>query len=272
MAHDAGKTAMKRLLLLGLLLTTGLIPQMANGATAPDPGLFSYQQHNGSSLPQQSTFHDGDGRRVRLDALSHGMPLILMLGYFHCPNLCGLAREDLFRALGSSGLQPGRDYALALLSIDPTEITADARAARIQDVSAYGLPASEDSWHYLTGSATEIQPVADAVGFRDRLDQQTKQFVHPAGLVFVTSAGTISSYLLGVGYTPADIRSAVQGASVGRIAAALSPVLLLCFHFDSSTGRYTLEIMKLLRLAAALTAVVIAGTLFVLFRRERTGP
>ena len=272
MAHDAGEAAMKRLLLLGLLLTTGLTPQLANGATAPDPGLFSYRQQNGSSLPQRSVFHDADGSLVRLDTLSHGMPLILMLGYFHCPNLCGIVREDLFRALGSTGLQAGRDYALAVLSIDPTETAADARAAKMQDVSAYGLPASEGSWHYLTGSATEIQPVADAVGFRDRIDQQTKQFVHPAGLVFVTSAGTISSYLLGVGYTPPDIRSAVQRASVGRIAAAASPVLLLCFHFDPTTGRYTLEIMKLLRLAAGLTAATIAGTLFLLFRRERTGP
>ena len=209
---------------------------------------------------------------MHLDALSHGTPLILVLGYFHCPNLCGLAREDLFRALGFTGLQAGRDYALAVLSIDPSETMADARAARIQDLSAYGLPASEGSWHYLTGSATEIQAVADAVGFRDRLDQKTKQFVHPAGLVFVTSAGTISSYLLGVGYTPSDISSAVHVASVGGIAAAVSPVLLLCFHFDPSTGRYTLEIMKLLRLAAAMTTVVIAGTLFLLFRRERTGP
>ena len=140
--------------------------------------------------------------------------------------------EDLFRALGSAGLQAGGDYAVALLSIDLDRNHESMFARRrIQDVSAYGLPASEDAWHYLTGSATEIQPVADAVGFRDRLDQQTKQFVHPAGLVFVTSAGTISSYLLGVGYTPADIRSAVQRASVGRIAAVLSPVLLLCFHF-----------------------------------------
>ena len=57
MAFNAREAAMKRLLLLGLLWT-GLTPQVANGATAPDPRLFSYQQHNGSSLPRQSAFHD----------------------------------------------------------------------------------------------------------------------------------------------------------------------------------------------------------------------
>lgn len=272
MARAVRKAAMKRSLLVGLLAVTGLGSQVAYGVNAPDPELFSYRQRNGSSLPSETVFHDADGHLARLDTLSHGLPLILVLGYFHCPNLCGIAREDLFQALGSTGLRAGRDYALAVLSIDPAETTTDARAAKTQDVSAYGLPASESSWHYLTGSATAIQPVAEAVGFRDRLDQKTKQFVHPAGLIFVTSGGTISSYLLGVGYTPLDIKAAVRRASVGRIAAAASPVLLLCFHFDPTTGRYTLEIMKLLRLGAALTAVAVGGTLFLLFRRERLGP
>lgn len=269
MARRAGQAAMKRLLMLGLLVI--LTQGVARGATAPDPGLFAYRQQNGSRLPAGAIFHDADGDTVRLGDLSHDMPLILVLGYFHCPNLCGIIREDLFRALDETALHAGRDYALVLLSIDPAETVSDARVAEQQDVSAYGLSGADSSRHYLTGSANAVQAVADAVGFRDRLDQQTKQFVHPAGVVFVTAGGVVSSYLLGVGYTPTDIRAAVHRAGVGSIAAASSAVLLLCFHFDPTTGRYTLEIMKLLRLAAALTVATVAGTLFLLFRRERTG-
>lgn len=261
---------MSRLLLLGLLLAS-LTQGVARGATAPNPALFAYRQQNGSSLPLRSVFHDVDGSTVRLGNLSHDVPLILVLSYFHCPNLCGIVREDLFRALGETALRAGRDYALVVLSIDPAETSADANAAKMQDVSAYGLSGAEHSLHYLTGSTNQIQAVADAIGFRDRLDQQTKQFVHPAGVVFVTPGGVISSYLLGVGYTPTDIRSAVHRADLGSVAAAGSPVLLLCFHFDPATGRYTLEILKLLRLAAVLTLATVGGTLFLLFRRERTG-
>ena len=101
-----------------------------------------------------------------------------------------------------------------------------------------------------------MQAVADAVGFRDRFDPELKQFLHPAGIVFATPAGIVSSYLLGVGYR-ARRRAARRDAR--RAAAASrprhSPVLLLCFHFDPTTGRYTLAIMKLLRLAAAITVV-----------------
>ena len=261
---------MKRLLFLGLLVMASLSQTAARGASPPDPVFFAYRQQTGARLPLQSVFRDADGSPARLGDLPHGLPMILVLGYFHCPNLCGIVREDLFRALGATGLQAGRDYALAVLSIDPTETSADAMAAMTQDASAHELSGSDRFRHYLTGSAHDVQAVADAVGFRDRLDQDTKQFVHPAGIVFVTPAGIVSSYLLGVGYTPPDIRSALQRADAGAIAAAASPVLLLCFHFDPTTGRYTLEIIKLLRLAGILTVAVIAGVLFLLFRQERS--
>jgi len=52
-----------------------------------------------------------------------------------------------------------------------------------------------------------------------------------------------------VGYTPVAVRAAVQRAETGTIAAVGQPLLLVCFHFDPSTGRYTLEILKVLRLA-----------------------
>jgi protein SCO1/2 len=259
---------MKRLV-LALLVAASLTQGAAFAAAPPDPALFAYRQRTGSHLPLNSVLRDADGGLVRLGDLSHGVPMILMLAYFHCPNLCGIVRADLLHALGATGLRAGRDYVLAVLSIDPTETSSDATTAKAQDVWTYELPGADESWHYLTGSADSIQAVADSIGFRDRLDQETKLFIHPAGIVFVTPAGTVSSYLLGVGYTPVDIRSALERADAGDIAAAASPVLLLCFHFDSTTGRYTLDIIKLLRLAGILTVAVIAGTLFLLFRQER---
>ena len=54
----------------------------------------------------------------------------------------------------------------------------------------------------------------------------------------------------------------------GRIAAAGSPLLLICFHFDPTTGRYSLEVLKVLRLAGILAVLTVAGMLFLLYRRE----
>jgi protein SCO1/2 len=238
---------------------------------AIDPSEFAYHARPGARLPLQDEFRNAHGDAVRLGALLRGAPLVLALGYFHCPSLCGVVRDDMLRALNRASLVAGRDYALVALSIDPAETTADAAAARAADLAADGTPGAAGGWHYLTGSAAAVQAVAAAVGFRDKLDTATKQFIHPAGVVVATPDGVVSSYLLGVGYTPTDMRAAVARADAGRIAAVASPILLICFHFDPLTGRYTLAVNKLLQLAAALTVLTIGGTLLLAFRRHGRG-
>jgi len=248
-----------------------LLAAPAVAAPAPDLRGFAYQQKPGSQLPLDAAFRDESGRDVRLGEISGGRPLILALVYFNCPNLCGIVRTDLFDALSKTGMTAGRDYALVALSIDPSETPHDAKAAKKDDIARYPLPGADAHWHFITGSPEAVQAVADAVGFRDKFDPQLKQFIHPAGIVFVTPKGVVSSYLLGVGYAPGDVRLGVTHAEIGSIAAAALPVLLLCYHYDPQTGHYTLAIMKLLRLAAAITVLTIGGTLYLAFRRERSG-
>jgi protein SCO1 len=240
-------------------------------AAAPpaDLGEFAYRQRLGSQLPLDTVFRDETGRSAPLRDLLGDKPAVLALVYFHCPNLCGIVQADLFDALAKTGMTAGRDYTLIALSIDPSETVEDAKKAKADDLSRYPLPGGQQASHFLTGSPNDVQAVADAVGFRDRFDPDLKQFLHPAGIVFTTASGVVSSYLLGVGYEPGDVRLGVTRATLGSIATAALPVLLLCFHYDPQTGRYTLAIMKLLRLAGLITVVTISGALFLAFRRER---
>ncbi len=235
-------------------------------AAAPVSGDFAYDQRLGAQVPLDAVFRDDAGRPVRMAEVRNGRPMILALGYFHCPNLCGVVRADLYNALDHTGLVAGRDYTLIVLSIDPAETSADAATAKRGDVAQF--PLATDA-RFLTGSAADIGEVAKAVGFRNRFDAEQKQFMHPAGIVFLTPAGVVSSYLLGVGYTPVDVRLAVTRADAGSIAAQASPVLLLCFHYDPTTGRYTLAVLKLLELGGALTVLVLGATLWLAFRHER---
>ncbi len=250
-----------------LLAVSALV--LTAAAPPPDLGDFAYRQRLGNQLPLDTVFRDDTGRSARLRDLLGGKPAVLALVYFHCPNLCGIVRTDLFDALARTGMTAGRDYTLIALSIDPSETVADAKQAKSEDLARYPLPGEQQAVHFLTGSASSVQSVADAIGFRDRFDPDLKQFLHPTGIVFATASGVVSSYLLGVGYEPGDVRLGVTRANLGSIASAALPVLLLCFHYDPQTGRYTLAIMKLLRLAGLITTVTIAGTLFLAFRRER---
>ena len=265
----AGTRAMNRWFAVVLLMAGGAALAASPYPSDIDPARFSYQERPGARLPGELLFRDSDGRTVRLGDLAQGVPLILVPAYLRCPNLCGVVRASLLGALQHADLHAGRDYVLAVLSIDPTETSAEASAAKASDLSAFGGGRTQSYWHYLTGTASNIAAATDAVGFRNRFDPESQQFIHPAGVVFVTAEGVVSNYLLGVGYTPLEVRSALHSAGVGRIAAAAAPLLLICFHFDPTTGRYSLEILKVLRLAGVLTVLTIAGVVFLLLRRER---
>jgi protein SCO1/2 len=238
-------------------------------AAPPDTSGISYDQRLGASLPLASRFTDQTGRSMALRDVIHGTPTVLALGYFACPALCGLIRDDMFAALSQTGLRAGSDYQIVFLSIDPSETPAQALNAWRADLAAYPSFGAGGGMHFLVGHKQDVDAVEAAVGYHSRYDLSLKQFIHPAGIVVVSPTGIISSYLLGVGYQAGDVRAAVVRARQGGIAKAALPVLLLCFHFDSTTGRYTLVIAKLLRLAGALTIVMILALLFILRRSGR---
>ncbi len=248
------------MILLALLLML-LCGQHAQAAT--DFTTFAYDQHPGAQLPLSVPFNDAFGHATNLEqALAH-RPAILVLGYFQCPNLCGLVRDDLMEALSNLGAPA--NYSLVVLSIDPSETPADASSAQQADAARFE-PVMDG--HYLTGSAAAVRSVTDAVGFRAQFDAVNKQFLHPAGLVFLTRTGIVSSYLLGLGYQPSDVGLGIARAANGVTAHAL-PILLLCFHYDPATGRYTLAILRVLQLGAAITVLVVGGTVMLALRRER---
>lgn len=255
--------------MIRLLLLLLAMASQFTAAASEDLSVFAFDQRPGALLPLEAQLADEAGRPVTLRQLQGDGPTVLALGYFNCPNLCGIVRDDLFSALSRASLQAPEEYNLVALSIDPSEQPEDAARAKAEDLLRYPTPGGGAGWHFLTGRAEELAAIEQAVGFRARFDPVQKQFLHPAGLVFLTPAGTVSSYLLGLGYEPAELRTALSRAAEGRVNQEAIPVLLLCFHYDAATGRYSLAIMKVLRLAAALTVMVILGMLYVAHRRKR---
>jgi hypothetical protein len=43
-------------------------------------------------------------------------------------------------------------------------------------------------------------------------------------------------------------------------------VLLFCFHYDATQGKYTLAIINVLKIAGCLTVVMLAGLIYLLMR------
>ena len=236
-------------------------------AAAPDPSGLAFVQRPGNQIPLEAAFMDQSGAATTLGAAMDGRPTVLQFGYFACPALCGLSRDDILAALAGSGLQPGTDYRFVFIAIDPAETPRDAAAALTSDQTRHPLPGNPTASQYLTGPAAAV---AAAAGFPSRYDTLLKQFLHPSGVVVLTPDGVVSSYLLGIGYAAQDMRAAVLQAGQRVVAPPKpNPILLLCFQYDSTTGRYTLAIMKVLRLFAALTLIATIGTVLYLRRSER---
>ncbi|MBB2157572.1 SCO family protein [Gluconacetobacter diazotrophicus] len=245
---------------IGRAMVAALALAVSTAAWAGPMQDLAFTQRQGAIVPLDARFTDTAGRTLPLGAFMDGHPAILSIGYYTCPNLCALEREDLLHALDAGGLKTPDDYTLIVVSIDPAETAAMARQARQDDLASHATPGADRGWHFLVGQAASIARLSQAVGFHARYDPALKQYLHPMGLVFMTPAGMVSGYVLGVGYRPGDVRQALARAAAGQRAEA-SPVLLLCFHYDAATGRYTLAVRKLLRLGALMTVLTLATLL-----------
>lgn len=256
---------MKLLLTLLALLLLNSLP--AHAQRTPNITGIAYAPEPRARLPSKAAFIDANGRDIGVGELFNRAPLVLVLGYFHCEKLCGATRLTLLRAAQKAGLAAGADYVFVAVSIDPTETADAARKARDIDIAAAAPIGTPDGIHYLIGKPDDIGAIAEAVGYSYRDGARPRTFVHPVGAVVVTATGKVSGYLSAIGSSPEEMSKAIQAAAAENVTARASPALLLCFDFDSATGRYTFAIIKFLRLGAVVTTLTLAAMIYREFRK-----
>lgn len=228
-----------------------------------------FDQNLGAALPLDIAVRDETGREMRLGDLFGAKPVVLGLVYYRCPVLCTLVERGLVSGLKPLSLEPGTDFEVVFVSIDPSETPAVAAERKREVLAEYGRPATADGWHFLTADEAAIEELAGAIGFRFARDPETGQYAHAAGLTVATPDGTLARYLYGVDFAPRDLKFSLLEASAGRIGSALDKALLICFRYDANLGRYTAATMVILRIGATLTIVALAAFLFFALRRER---
>ena len=226
-------------------------------------------QKLGAQVPLDIRLRDETGAAIPLRDLFQGKPIVLNLVYYECPMLCNMTMDGQVRGLTELSLDAGEDFTVLTVSFDPREGHDLAAAARRTALKRYGRPGAERGWRFLTGDEPQTRRLANAVGFRYRFDSTTGQFAHAAGLVVLTPDGKVSRYLYGVEFPPRDLRLALVQASGGQIGTATDQLLLLCYHYDPTTGKYGLAIMRLLRLPGLATVISMGTAIIVMIRRDR---
>lgn len=221
------------------------------------------------AIPLDAPFADEAGRDVTLRQYFGARPVILALVYFECPMLCIQTLTGLSGSLEALAFNPGKEFELVVVSIDPGETPALAANSKKTFLKRYGRQGVDGSVHFLTGRETSIKPLADAVGFRYAYDKDIDQYAHPAAITVLTGEGRVSKYLYGIDFAPRDLRLSLVEAGGGRIGTAIDQALLFCYHYDPESGKYGFVIMNIVRLGAALTVVALAGSIVFALRRER---
>ena len=253
------------------LLGSGIGSAMAQGedsANLPGPlREVGFEQRLGEELPLDTVFTNEAGDQVRLGDYFGERPVVLTLVYYECPMLCIMVLDGLATSLDILTFEPGDQYEVVVLSFDPREDHVLATSKKRQFLQQLGREGAGEGIHFLTGTQESIDAVTDAVGFTYTYDEENDEFAHAAGLTVATAEGRISRYLFGIEYAPKDLRLALVESAQNKIGSAVDQLLLFCYNYDPTTGRYGAATMRLVQAGGAVT--ILAIVLFVVLSRRR---
>ena len=243
----------------------------------------------GSTVPLDAKFTTADGAHVTLgDVLKGELPTILTFNYADCPMLCSLQLNGLMTALpgitasgpapvgakaGTVAFRIGTQFRIVTISLEPGETRE--RALKMRDKYIARLPeaqraAARAGWTFLVadGDASQIKRVADAVGFSYVYVTERAEWAHPAALIFLSTAGTVTRYVFGIEFDPQMMRESIFKAGLAEPATAVG-FMNRCYHFDPSTSDHSRAGMMALRVGAAgFLVLFVAGFGFYFVRRN----
>jgi protein SCO1/2 len=247
--------------------TAQALPQYLKGA--------SLEQRLNQPLPLTTTFLDEAGKPVALGQYFNHRPVVMALVYFKCAMLCPQVLHGMADGLKASKFMAGSDFDVVVTSIDPTDTPMDAAAAKKTFLQELGDSSAmaEANVHFLTGQEPSITALSESTGFHyvrvPGPDGKMDQFAHSSVIMFATPDGRMSEYLSGIEYPSRDVRLALVNASQHKIGTAKDLFLLYCCNYVPSSGKYTVDVLRLLGIGAMVTLAVVGGGFFLLTRKRR---
>src|SRR5580704_6456494 len=226
-------------------------------------------QNLNAQIPLELNFKDETGQVVRLGQYFHDKPVVLALVYYECPGLCDLVLNGLSHAMEQISLNVGTDYEVVTVSFNPKESWQLAGAKKATYIEKYQRTGAKEGWHFLTGQQDAIKQLANTVGFHYNWDPVSQQFAHASAIMVLTPEGKIARYFYGIQYKPRDFRLGLVEASANKIGTPADQVMLFCYHYDPTTGKYGVAITQVTRALGTATVLVLGGFIFIMLRKER---
>lgn len=249
-------------------------------------------EHLGAKVPLDARFRTQDGKPVTLgDVLTGELPTILTFNYSDCPMLCSLQLNGLTAALpkmGQAGPSPdlgqdkpvafrlGTQFRIVTIDLEPKESLE--KLAKMRDKYIDRMPedqraAARSGWTFLAaatpGDDAAIRRVAQAVGFSYTYIPERAEWAHPAALIFLSTAGTVTRYVYGIEYETAMMRESIFKAGLQEPSTAVG-FMNRCYHFDPDANSHVRAGVLAMRLGAAGFVVLLLSMFGVMrFLRKR---
>jgi protein SCO1 len=219
-------------------------------------------------LPLDAVFRDHTGKQVKLgDYFDGKRPVAFNLAYHSCQVVCSMVLGATLESLKDQPWTLGKEFRAVTVSIDPRDTPALAAKKRAQMLQLYGKAA--EGWDFLVGDEANIRKVASAAGFKYRYDARQDQYAHPAVLMLTKPNGELARYLYGLEFDPKDVRIGLLEASQGKSISTIEKAILFCYMYDPIGAKYVVVARNVMKLAGAVTVVVLAAFLIAFWRRER---
>ncbi len=218
-------------------------------------------EHLGKKLPLDLTFRNSVGDKVLLKDLVN-KPTIFDFVYYRCTGICTPLMVEVASVIGKMDLQPGKDYRIISISINPAETPKIAAQKKNAMLSVIGKKIPPASWEFLTGDSVSIAKITDAAGFY--FQKQGNGYLHKGVLIFVDKNGKICEYVH-PGYTsrgdftilPSEFKMAVIETGKGAVTATIQKVLQTCTTFISKGKDGLILVLIMITGIFTITAVLV---------------
>jgi protein SCO1/2 len=84
--------------------------------------------------------------------------------------------------------------------------------------------------------------------------------------MILTPGGKLSRYFYDIQYPGRDLRLGLVEASQSKIGSPVDQILLYCLHYDASVGKYSANIMNVVRLLGVVTMLCVGAFILALRR------
>ena len=235
--------------------------------SSPALGKVDVIENRGQKIDLDLQFVSHDGELVTLrEYFTDDKPVVLTLNYYSCASLCSAQLNALLDTLKKMEWTPGKQFRIVTISIDPAETPELAKQKRAAYLNE--LDRGDVDWVFLVGKPPQIDSITNAIGFKYAYDPIAKQYAHPSILTFLSPTGMISQYLYGIEYFPQDVKFSLMEAGQGKIGNLVDKLIMSCFAYDYSLGKFTPTAFGIMRIGGLVTLMALSLFAFVLWKRE----